>query len=84
MFIRYLLRAVAEEDGVAFGSGFRRRGSISQERDSVADEEEDEDDVPLPCIKDATRTVLWDIAVGCLALSVKVGHLPLQVVVSNK
>jgi hypothetical protein len=67
---------------VTFRFGFRRHVSISKERDSAADEFKE--DIPLPCIQDVTKIILWDIAVGCLALSVKVGHLPLKMVVFNK
>jgi len=36
------------------------------------EEEDDEAEVHRHFLRNATKTVIWDIAVGCLALSVKV------------
>ena len=75
MFVRYLLRVVAEENALEPGCVPR---SISEERCLMAekDEEDDYDDdeaeVHRHFLRNATKTVIWDIAVGCLALSVKV------------
>jgi hypothetical protein len=70
MFIRYLLRAVAEGD--VFGPGYHPSISNAQRRDRGGDITKQEEGVPLHCLEDATKNVIWDIAVGCLALSVKV------------
>jgi hypothetical protein len=75
MFVRYLLRVVAEENALEPGCVPR---SISKERCLMAEkdgEDEDDDDeaeVHRHFLRNATKTVIWDIAVGCLALSVKV------------
>jgi hypothetical protein len=44
-----------------------------------SEEGDDDEEVDPRLLKDATRTVIWDIAVGCLALSVKVGYLHQQI-----
>jgi hypothetical protein len=77
LFIRYLLRVVAEEDVLELGRGPR---AISKKRCPRTEADNDEDEVEVEevdphFLKDATRTVIWDIAVGCLALSVKVGFV---------
>jgi hypothetical protein len=74
MFVRYLLRVVAEENAFELGCVPR---SISKERCLMAEkdgeeEEDDEAEVLRHFLRNATKTVIWDIAVGCLALSVKV------------
>jgi hypothetical protein len=42
---------------------------ISDDEDRDGDEDEKDD---RHFLRNATRTLIWDIAVGCLALSVKV------------
>jgi hypothetical protein len=74
MFVRYLLHVVAEENALELGCVPR---SISKERCLMAEKEDDDDDddeaeVHRHFLRNATKTVIWDIAVGCLALSVKV------------
>ncbi|KIM88073.1 hypothetical protein PILCRDRAFT_269974 [Piloderma croceum F 1598] len=75
MFVRYLLLVVAEENVLGLGCVSR---SMSEERCLMAkkddDEEDDDDDeaeIHRHFLRNATKTVIWDIAVGCLALSVK-------------
>jgi len=42
---------------------------------SEEDIEEDSDmDVDVQSLEDATKSIVWDTALGCLALSVKVRH----------
>jgi hypothetical protein len=68
MFVRYLLRIVAYENVL-------EPKSISNERHSQVAKRQHEDEelgVDPHFLEDTTRTVIWDIAVGCLTLSVKV------------
>jgi hypothetical protein len=75
MFVRYLLHVVAEENVLEFECVPR---SISKERCLIAEKDDDDDDdddeaeIQRHFLRNATKTVIWDIAVGCLALSVKV------------
>ena len=68
IFMRYLLGVVAHESVL-------EPKSISNERHSQVAKREHEDEklgVHPHFLEDATRAVIWDIAVRCLALSAKV------------
>jgi hypothetical protein len=75
MFVRYLLHVVAEENALELECVPR---SISKERCLIAEKDDDDDDdddeaeIHRHFLRNASKTVIWDIAVGCLALSVKV------------
>lgn len=71
MFIRYLLRVVENKSE----KGHSRHLSTFDMESGHEDEDTDTDtdtDMEPHFLEHATRSVLWDIAVGCLALSVKV------------
>lgn len=66
MFIRYLLRAVGDEYEEI--ESLVASQSLSRFETSSSDDEQ----VQPRHMEHATKTIIWDVAVGCLALSVKV------------
>lgn len=69
MFIRYILRAVGQD----YNTGERTKTSAEHPSDIPRVECQDSCDMDPSFLANATSTILWDVAVGCLALSVKVG-----------